>query len=110
MVGSDYAQRNLAALAMDGMVLHLAPGSSEWSAPLRLIMEKRARVSGSLLRPLELARKEKIARALQEKIWPLLGTQIRPVIDRIYPLQDAAKAHAYMQTSQHIGKILLQCA
>jgi len=111
MVGGDYAQRNLAALAVEGLILHLASGSvPDWSAPLRLIMEKRARISGSLLRPLELVRKEEIAQKLLREVWPVLGTTIRPVVDRIFLLQDASNAHAYMETSRHIGKILLQCA
>ena len=111
MVGGDYAQRNLAALAVEGLILHLASGSvPDWSAPLRLIMEKRARVSGSLLRPLDSTRKQAIAECLLKDVWPVLGGEIRPVVDRIFMLQDAAKAHAYMETSRHIGKILLQCA
>jgi NADPH:quinone reductase len=111
MVGGDYAQRNLATLAVEGLILHLASGSvPDWTAPLRLIMEKRARISGSLLRPLELAKKEAIAQRLIEEVWPVLGTRIRPVVDRVFLLQDAAKAHAYMESSRHIGKILLQCA
>ena len=111
MVGGDYAQRNLNALAIEGLILHLASGSvPDWSAPLRLIMEKRARISGSLLRPLNLQHKEIIAQQLMKEVWPCLGSSIRPVVDRVFLLQDAAKAHAYMETSRHIGKILLQCA
>ena len=110
MVGGAYAERNLAALAMDGRILHLASGSSPvWSAPLRLIMEKRAVVTGSLLRPLELARKAAIAAALLDRVWPLLGRSIRPGIDRVLPLKDAASAHERMETGEHIGKILLDC-
>ena len=110
MVGGAYSERNLAALAMDGRILHLASGSSPvWSAPLRLIMEKRAIVTGSLLRPLELVRKAAIASALKERIWPLLGTSIRPGIDLVLPLREAASAHERMETGEHIGKILLDC-
>ena len=110
MVGGDYAQRNLAALAMDGHILHLASGSTPvWSAPLRLIMEKRAIVTGSLLRPLALGRKAQVAAALKARVWPLLGTAIRPVIDQVFPLAQAADAHRHMETGAHIGKILLAC-
>jgi NADPH2:quinone reductase len=110
MVGGGYAERNLAALAMDGRILHLASGNVPvWSAPLRLLMEKRAVVTGSLLRPLALERKTRIAAALRERIWPLLGSQIRPRVDTVLPLAEAAAAHALMETSAHIGKILLDC-
>ena len=110
MVGGDYAERNLAALAMDGRILHLASGQKPiWSAPLRLIMEKRAIVSGSLLRPLPLARKAAIAAQLAEQVWPTLGKTIRPRIDFIFPLREAEAAHRRMETGAHIGKILIDC-
>jgi NADPH2:quinone reductase len=110
MVGGAYAERNLAVLAMDGRLLHLASGSSPvWSAPLRLIMEKRAIITGSLLRPLMLDRKAAIAAALQERLWPLLGSAIRPRIDCVLPLAAAVQAHERMETGEHIGKILLDC-
>ena len=110
MVGGGYAEKNLASLAMDGRILHLASGNVPvWSAPLRLIMEKRAVVTGSLLRPLALERKSAIAKKLRETIWPLLGTQITPRIDTVLPLKEASAAHARMETSLHIGKILLDC-
>ena len=110
MVGGDYAERNLAALAMDGRILHLASGQTPvWTAPLRLIMEKRAIVSGSLLRPLPLSRKAAIARQLMEQIWPALGTTIRPRIDTVFPLREAQAAHGRMEVGAHIGKILIDC-
>jgi putative PIG3 family NAD(P)H quinone oxidoreductase len=110
MVGGDYAERNLAALAMDGRILHLASGQTPvWTAPLRLIMEKRAIVSGSLLRPLPLSRKAAIARQLMEQIWPALGTTIRPRIDSVFPLREAQAAHRRMEVGAHMGKILIDC-
>ncbi|MDB5641129.1 MAG: NAD(P)H-quinone oxidoreductase [Hyphomicrobiales bacterium] len=110
MVGGAYAERNLAALAMDGRILHLASGATPvWSAPLRLIMEKRAIVTGSLLRPLDIGSKAMIAAALKTRVWPLLGTEIRPRIDSVLPLHEAGAAHARMESSEHIGKILLDC-
>lgn len=110
MVGGDYAERNLAALAMDGRILHLASGQTPvWSAPLRLIMEKRAIVSGSLLRPLPLARKAAIARQLAAQVWPALGKTIRPRIDSVFPLREAQEAHRHMEIGAHMGKILLNC-
>jgi putative PIG3 family NAD(P)H quinone oxidoreductase len=110
MAGGDYAERNLAALAMDGRILHLASGQTPvWSAPLRLIMEKRAIVSGSLLRPLPLARKSAIAAQLVQHVWPSLGGSIRPRIDTVFPLREAQAAHAHMETAAHVGKILIDC-
>lgn len=108
MVGGLYSERNLAALAKDGRVLHLFSGNvPTWSAPLRLIMEKRAIISGSLMRPLEPARKQGVAAALIEHVWPVLGTAIKPVIDSVYALDDVADAHRRLESSGHIGKLLL---
>ena len=110
MVGGDYAEKNLAALAMDGRILHLASGHTPiWSAPLRLIMEKRAIVSGSLLRPLPLQRKSAIVAQLLAHVWPALGEAIRPRIDAVFPLRDAQAAHRRMETGAQIGKILIDC-
>jgi putative PIG3 family NAD(P)H quinone oxidoreductase len=108
MVGGIYAERNLAAVAMDGRIMHISGQAPAWSSPLRFIMEKRAVVSGSLLRPLPLERKLKIAAALKERVWPAIGTAVKPVIDSVFPLNEAAEAHRRLETSRHIGKILLQ--
>jgi NADPH2:quinone reductase len=108
MVGGIYAERNLAAVAMDGRIMHISGQAPAWSSPLRLIREKRAVVSGSLLRPLPLERKLKIAAALKERVWPAIGTAVKPVIDSVFPLNEAAEAHRRLETSRHIGKILLQ--
>ena len=108
MVGGGYAERNLGALAKDGRLIHLSSGNQpDFSAPLRLIMEKRAIVTGSLMRPLEPARKQKVAQALRERIWPRLGTAINPLMDSVFPLARAADAHARMEAGLHAGKILL---
>ena len=80
----------------------------EYSVPLGAIMSKRAVVSGSQLRVSALPVKIEIVRQLNENIWPHLGTKITPVIDSILPLAKACDAHARMETSEHIGKILLE--
>lgn len=109
MVGGRYAEANLAALAMDGRIVHLSSGADPvWSAPLRLVMEKRARVTGSLLRPTDVPFKIGLMRELTAKVWPELGRSVRPVIDRIYPLQKAEDAHRRMESGAHIGKLLLE--
>ena len=111
MAGAAYAKRNLAALAMDGRVMHLSSGdSNEYSVPLGAIMSKRAMVSGSQLRASALPVKMEIVRQLNEKVWPYLGTKVVPVIDSVLPLAKACEAHARMETSEHIGKILLEVA
>jgi len=111
MAGAAYAKRNLQALAMDGRVMHLSSGDTkEYSVPLGAIMGKRAVVSGSQLRVSALPVKIEIVRQLNEKVWAHLGTKVTPVIDSIFPLAKACDAHARMETSEHIGKILLEVA
>jgi NADPH2:quinone reductase len=109
MAGTAYAKRNLQALAMDGRIMHLSSGdSNEYSVPLGMIMGKRAMVSGSQLRASALPVKIGIVRELDEKVWPHLGTKVTPTIDSIFSLAKACDAHARMETSEHIGKILLE--
>jgi NADPH2:quinone reductase len=109
MAGAQYAKRNLQALAMDGRVMHLSSGDTrEYSVPLSAIMGKRAVVSGSGLRVSALPVKVEIVRQINEQVWPHLGAKVLPVIDSILPLARACDAHARMETSEHIGKILLE--
>jgi NADPH2:quinone reductase len=73
------------------------------------MMQKRLIHTGSTLRPRTIAEKAAIARGIEDKVWPLVAAgKIRPVIDSTYPLATAAGAHARMETSQHIGKIVLE--
>ncbi len=107
MAGAAYAKRNLQALAMDGRVIHISSGGTEeYSVPLSAIMAKRAMVSGSGLRVSALAVKVDIVRQLNELVWPHLA-KVTPVIDSVLPLAKACDAHARMESSEHIGKILL---
>jgi len=109
MVGVSYARRNLDALAMDGRVVHLSGGgTAEFCVPLSGIMQKRAIITGSQLRVSSLDTKKEIVRQLNERVWPHLGTQVKPFIDSVLPLAQAADAHARMESSVHIGKILLE--
>jgi NADPH:quinone reductase-like Zn-dependent oxidoreductase len=111
MAGAAYAKRNLQALAMDGRVVHLSSGDvNEYSVPLGAIMSKRAMVTGSQLRVSDIAVKVQIVRQLNEQVWPHLGAKVRPDIDSVFPLDKACDAHARMETSEHIGKILLEVA
>lgn len=110
MVGGPYVQRNLAALADDGRLVQIAflqgPKADLNLAPL---MTRRLTFTGSTLRPQSDLAKARIAAELRTHVWPLLeaGT-IAPVMDQEFALVDAAKAHARMETSQHIGKIVLR--
>ncbi len=110
MVGGTYAKRNLEALATDGRLVHLSGGNAaaEFCVPVSAIMAKRAIVTGSQLRASPLSLKIEIARQVRERVWPHLGTRVAPVIDSIMPLAQASAAHARMESSVHIGKILLE--
>jgi putative PIG3 family NAD(P)H quinone oxidoreductase len=109
MAGTTYARRNLEAMAMDGRIVHLSgSGAGEYSVPLSAIMGKRAVITGSLLRASALSLKTEIVRQVTERVWPHLGTKVTPIIDSVFPLAEAAQAHARMESSVHIGKILLE--
>jgi len=107
-VGGLYAPRNLAALAPDGRVLHLSPSGPDFSVPLSAIMAKRAKVTGAFLRALPLARKTVLADQIRASGWDLGAPDLRPVIDHVFDLADAADAHRQMETGQHQGKIALR--
>lgn len=109
IVGGDYIARNIKALAPDGRLCNIAfLEGSKAEINFMPVMLKRLTLTGSTLRPQPVAAKAAIAEALHRKVWPLLNSgKIAPVIDSTFPLADAAKAHARMESSQHIGKIIL---
>jgi NADPH2:quinone reductase len=109
MVGGSYIQRNIAVAARDGRIVNIAfLEGSKSEVDLLPMMMKRLTLTGSTLRIRSVAEKAEIARALEEKIWPLIesGT-IKPEIYRTFPMREAAAAHALMESSAHIGKIVL---
>ncbi|MDQ6620152.1 MAG: NAD(P)H-quinone oxidoreductase [Pseudomonadota bacterium] len=110
MVGGDYIERNLKCLALEGRLVIIAfLQGSKVECDWRFIMMKRLTVTGSTLRASPAARKVGIANALREHVWPLFATgKLKPVIDRVFPLGEAAAAHTLMESSEHIGKIMLQ--
>ncbi len=112
MVGGAYFQRNLRALAVAGRLVQIAfQEGSRISCDLMPIMVKRLTVTGSTLRPRTVAEKGAIAAALRDKVWPLLEAgRVRPVIHKVFPLEEAAAAHALIESSTHIGKIMLAVA
>ena len=107
MVGGPYVERNHRCAAMDGRVAQIAFMQGA-TADLRFLSARRIRHMGSTLRPRTVAEKGAIASALREKVWPLIEAgKIRPVMDSSYPLAEAARAHARLESSQHIGKVIL---
>jgi NADPH2:quinone reductase len=109
MVGGDYVDRNYQCAAVDGRIVQIAfLNSPKATVDFRPMLQKRLTHTGSGLRPRSVADKGKMARAMEDKVWPLLNAgKVRPVIDSTFPLAEAAKAHARMESSQHIGKIVL---
>jgi NADPH:quinone reductase len=109
MVGGDYIERNYEAAAVEGRVVQIAfQGSSKATVDFRRILLKRLTHTGSTLRARSISDKGAIARAVEERVLPLIAAgQVRPLIDSTFPLVQAAAAHARMETSTHIGKIVL---
>jgi NADPH:quinone reductase len=109
MVAGDYVAREVECVAEDGRIVIIAVQGgvkSEFNAGL--VLRRRLTITGSTLRPRSIAFKGAIARALRERVWPLLEAgQVRPVIHSTFAASDAAKAHALMESNQHIGKIVL---
>jgi len=110
MVGGDYIDKNLRCLALEGRMAIIAfLQGSKVTAEWRNVMMKRLTITGSTLRASPAARKAEIARSLREKVWPLFETGVlKPVVHRVFPLADAAEAHRLMESSAHIGKIMLE--
>jgi NADPH:quinone reductase len=109
MVGGDYIERNYAAAAIEGRIVQIAfQASPEATVDFRRLMLKRLYHTGSTLRSRSIEDKAAIAQAVEQKVWPLIAARkVKPVIDKTFPLADAASAHARMEASVHIGKIVL---
>ena len=110
MVGGPYVEKNLRSLALEGRLVQIAfLQGSKVTLDLAHLMMRRQTITGSTLRPRPVAEKAAIARNLRDKVWPLIEAgKVRPVIDRTFPLAEAAAAHRLMESSAHIGKILLR--
>jgi putative PIG3 family NAD(P)H quinone oxidoreductase len=109
MVGGDYVARNHAAARIDGRIVQIAfLRGAKVELDLHPLMMKRLMHTGSTLRPRSAAEKALIADALHAKVWPLLASgRCKPVIDSVFALAEVAKAHARMESSAHVGKIVL---
>jgi len=110
MVGGDYIPRNIKSLAVEGRLVQIASlKGSRVELDTAPIMRKRLTFTGSTLRPRSREEKADIAKALQDKVWPLLDQGLcHPVIHATFPLGEAAEAHRLMESSKHIGKIMLE--
>jgi len=110
IVGGDYMGRNLDVLALEGRLVQIAfLKSPKAELDFSVMMRKRAWITGSTLRPRTPAQKGVIAEQLRQHVWPLLEARtVRPIIHQVFPLAQAAAAHRLMETSSHIGKIVLQ--
>ena len=110
MVGGDYIQKNIKAAAMDGRIVNIAYlNGSTAEVNFVMVMMKRLTLTGSTLRARPIADKAAIAAALKEKVWPLIEAgKVKPQLFKTFPLREAAAAHALMETSAHIGKIVLE--
>jgi putative PIG3 family NAD(P)H quinone oxidoreductase len=109
IMGGSYLPRNLAALAVDGRLVQIGlMGGETASLDLRRILARRLTITGSTLRPRTVEEKGQIAAALAREVWPLLDDGVvKPVVYQTFPLAEAAAAHRLMESSEHIGKIVL---
>jgi NADPH2:quinone reductase len=109
MVAGDYVDRNLEAAAEEGRIVQIAVmNGADIEINVLRIMQKRLTLTGSTLRPRPVPFKAAIAESLRKNVWPLLESgRAKPVIDSTFPLRDAAQAHARLESSAHIGKIVL---
>jgi putative PIG3 family NAD(P)H quinone oxidoreductase len=109
IVGGDYIDKNLKCLALEGRMAIIAfLQGSRVTVDWRHIMMRRLTITGSTLRASPAARKVALARSLRENVWPLFAAgKLKPVIHRVFPLAEAAAAHRLMESSAHIGKIML---
>ena len=110
MVGGDYTPKNIECLAPHGRIVQIATlNGHETKIDLRKIMAKRAVLTGSTLRPRSIEEKAAIARELLQHVWPLLESKkIKVLVDQVYPLTEVQKAHEHIESSRHIGKIILR--
>jgi NADPH:quinone reductase len=109
MVGGDYLERNLDAAAAEGRIVQISTlAGAVTKVDLRKIMAKRLTLTGSTLRPRPVAFKAELARSIEEAVWPIIAQgRYKPVIDKLFPLEEAAEAHQRMEAGDHIGKIIL---
>jgi putative PIG3 family NAD(P)H quinone oxidoreductase len=109
MVGGDYFKKELEALKTGGRIVFIAGlGGGEVALPVFRLMQKRAVVTGSTLRPRDADEKARLAAAVERVVWPWIEAgKIRPAVDKTFPLAQAAEAHAHLEGGAHVGKVVL---
>lgn len=109
IIGGEYFPRNLAVLAVDGRLVQIGvQGGGAATIELIQVLRRRLTITGSTLRPRSVEEKGEIAAALRKEVWPLLESgRVKPIIYRTFPLAEAAAAHRLLESSEHIGKIVL---
>jgi NADPH2:quinone reductase len=110
MVAGDYVARELNCMADDGRLVFIAvQGGVKAQIDAGAVLRRRLTITGSTLRPRSVQFKTAIAKALRDKVWPWIESgKVKPVIHQVFPAEQAAQAHALMETNQHIGKLVLQ--
>lgn len=109
MVGASYFDKNLDALNTGGRIVYIASlGGSTLEVPVMKIMQKRAVITGSTLRPRSADEKARLAAEVERVAWPWVDAgQLKPIVDATFPLAEAAKAHAHLEAGEHVGKVVL---
>jgi putative PIG3 family NAD(P)H quinone oxidoreductase len=109
MVGASYFEKNLDALNVGGRIVYIASlGGAVLEVPVMKVMQKRAVITGSTLRPRSADEKARLAAEVERVAWPWVAAgQLKPLIDATFPLADAAKAHAHLEAGEHVGKVVL---
>jgi NADPH2:quinone reductase len=110
MVAGEYVQKNLDVLALNGRLVIIATqGGHRAQINILPVMSRRLTLTGSTLRPQSIAFKAKIKQELLTRVWPLFAKgKLRPIVDRVFAFTEGPQAHARMESSEHIGKILLR--
>ena len=110
MVGGSYFQRNISAAARGGRIVNIAHlEGARAEIDMLPVMLKNLTLTGSTMRARTIPEKTRLTNIIKEKIWPLAGQEIKPIVDTVFPLGEAGAAQSLMETSQHIGKIILDC-
>ncbi|WP_310082175.1 NAD(P)H-quinone oxidoreductase [Caulobacter sp. BE254] len=109
MVGASYFDKNLDALNTGGRIVYIAAlAGPVLEVPVMALMQKRAVLTGSTLRPRSADEKARLAAEIERVVWPWIAAgKLKPVIDATFPLEEAAKAHAHLETGEHVGKVVL---
>lgn len=109
MVGASYFEKNLDALNTGGRIVYIASlGGSTLEVPVMKIMQKRAVITGSTLRPRSADEKARLAAEVERVVWPWVAAgKLKPIVDATFPLAEAATAHAHLEAGEHVGKVVL---